>query len=209
MPGAGRGWSLSSFHCGVGAGSTGPRPGLWRGLWASSFPPPGRNSTTNIARLGLSNSGIRGTKKSRSRKHILSLIPSPRIILRPASPSSDHLIMIQLWTPTSATHPGRRFAQVIKLKPECVAKYKEVHAAIWPEVAKQIRECNIQDCSFPPPLFSLSFPVPLSVPVTYARVPKTNASASLKQTASPMMPPPAFSSPTSSTSGPTTTPTWP
>lgn len=117
--------------------------------------------------------------------------------------------MTQLWTPTSATHPGRRFAQVIKLKPECVAKYKKVHAAIWPEVAKQIRECNIQDCSFPPPLFSLSFPVPLSVPVTYARVPKTNASASLKQIASPMMPPPAFSSPTSSTSGPTTTPTWP
>lgn len=117
--------------------------------------------------------------------------------------------MTQLWTPTSATHPGRRFAQVVKLKPECVAKYKEVHAAIWPEVAKQIRECNIQDCSFPPPLFSLSFPVPLSVPLTYARVPKTNASASLKQTASPMMPPLAFSSPTSSTSGPTTTPTWP
>jgi len=54
--------------------------------------------------------------------------------------------MPQLWSPTSPTHPGRRFAQIIKIKPECVAQYKELHAAIWPEVAKQIRECNIQDC---------------------------------------------------------------
>lgn len=43
-------------------------------------------------------------------------------------------------------YPGRRFAQIVKLKPECIAKYKECHAAVWPEVAKQIKECNIQDC---------------------------------------------------------------
>lgn len=43
-------------------------------------------------------------------------------------------------------NPGRRFAQIIKLKPECVAQYKECHAAIWPEVARQIKACNIQDC---------------------------------------------------------------
>jgi hypothetical protein len=41
---------------------------------------------------------------------------------------------------------GRRFAQIVKLKPEFVGKYKEVHAAVWPEVLKQIRECNIRDC---------------------------------------------------------------
>ncbi len=72
--------------------------------------------------------------------------------------------MSQLWnSPTSPTapittsgaesrsrYPGRRFAQIIKLKPEHVAKYKEVHAAVWPEVLKQIKDCNIQDCESGP-----------------------------------------------------------
>ncbi|KAK7742205.1 hypothetical protein SLS62_010794 [Diatrype stigma] len=44
-------------------------------------------------------------------------------------------------------NPGRRVAQIVKLKPEFVAKYKEVHAAVWPEVLQQIRVCNIQDYS--------------------------------------------------------------
>lgn len=44
-------------------------------------------------------------------------------------------------------YSGRRFAQIIKLKAEYVDKYREVHAAVWPEVAKQIKECNIQDCT--------------------------------------------------------------
>lgn len=119
----------------------------------------GRNST-NTARLGLSTSGICGTKKNQSAKHFSLAFPSPcktTTYVRKTFEgrhlhSSDHPTMTQLWSPTSATHPGRRFAQVIKLKPECVAQYKEVHAAIWPEVAKQIRECNIQDCwCFPSP----------------------------------------------------------
>ncbi|KAI8632659.1 DUF718-domain-containing protein [Xylariaceae sp. FL1651] len=42
---------------------------------------------------------------------------------------------------------GRRVAQIVKLKPECVAKYKEVHAAVWPEVLQQIKVCNIRDYS--------------------------------------------------------------
>lgn len=78
--------------------------------------------------------------------------------------------MSQLWTsPTSPTaektenrprldsrarFPGRRFAQIIKLKPEHVDKYKEVHAAVWPEVLKQIKDCNIQDCAFSDPLLT-------------------------------------------------------
>ena len=63
--------------------------------------------------------------------------------------------MSQLWSspksPTSAGHlryPGRRFAQIVKLKPEFIGKYKEVHAAVWPEVLEQIQDCNIQDCTF-------------------------------------------------------------
>ena len=43
-------------------------------------------------------------------------------------------------------NPGRRFAQIIKLKPECVKQYKEAHAAVWPEVLKQIKASNIEDC---------------------------------------------------------------
>ncbi|KAI0487668.1 DUF718-domain-containing protein [Xylaria cf. heliscus] len=42
---------------------------------------------------------------------------------------------------------GRRIAQIVKLKPEFVAKYKEVHAAVWPEVLRQIKVCNIRDYS--------------------------------------------------------------
>ena len=45
-------------------------------------------------------------------------------------------------------NPGRRFAQIIKLKPECVQQYKDVHAAVWPEVLKQIKASNIEDCRF-------------------------------------------------------------
>ncbi|KAK0609332.1 hypothetical protein B0T17DRAFT_501639 [Bombardia bombarda] len=43
--------------------------------------------------------------------------------------------------------PGRRFAQIVKLKPEFVDKYKQVHAAVWPEVLLQIKHCNIRDYS--------------------------------------------------------------
>jgi hypothetical protein len=29
-----------------------------------------------------------------------------------------------------------------------VDKYKECHAKVWPEVLKQIKDCNIEDCRF-------------------------------------------------------------
>jgi len=44
-------------------------------------------------------------------------------------------------------NPGKRIAQIVKLKPEFVDKYKEVHAVVWPEVLKAIKACNIQDYS--------------------------------------------------------------
>ncbi|KAK3365069.1 hypothetical protein B0T24DRAFT_537372 [Lasiosphaeria ovina] len=50
-------------------------------------------------------------------------------------------------SPIEPQHPGRRFAQIIKLKPEHVAEYKRLHEAVWPEVREQIKECNIQDYS--------------------------------------------------------------
>ncbi len=44
-------------------------------------------------------------------------------------------------------HPGRRYAQIVKLKPEHVDEYKKVHAAVWPEVLKQIKDCKMEDCT--------------------------------------------------------------
>jgi hypothetical protein len=43
-------------------------------------------------------------------------------------------------------YQGRRFAQIVKLKPECEQQYKECHANVWPGVLKQIKDCNIEDC---------------------------------------------------------------
>ncbi|RFU30616.1 hypothetical protein B7463_g5708, partial [Scytalidium lignicola] len=64
----------------------------------------------------------------------------------------------QLRSPTTASPPhsapafkekfaGRRIAQIVKVKPEYVDKYKECHAKVWPEVLKQIEDCNIEDYS--------------------------------------------------------------
>ncbi|KAI8957730.1 rhamnose mutarotase [Daldinia sp. FL1419] len=53
--------------------------------------------------------------------------------------------IIKSHDPESRT--ARRIAQIIKLKPEFIDKYKEVHAAVWPEVLQQIKDCNIEDYS--------------------------------------------------------------
>jgi hypothetical protein len=64
----------------------------------------------------------------------------------PASPTTEQ---IPSSTPSyKLKHQGRRVAQIVKLKPEFVEKYKECHAKVWPEVLKQIKECNIEDCEY-------------------------------------------------------------
>lgn len=50
--------------------------------------------------------------------------------------------------PESQQRNVRRIAQIVKLKPEFLDKYKEVHAAVWPEVLQQIKVCNIEDCVY-------------------------------------------------------------
>ncbi len=37
------------------------------------------------------------------------------------------------------------YASVIELKPESEAKYRELHAAVWPEVLAAIKKANISD----------------------------------------------------------------
>lgn len=40
-----------------------------------------------------------------------------------------------------------RYAQITGIKPEQIHYYKRLHAAVWPGVLKQIKECNIQNYS--------------------------------------------------------------
>lgn len=41
----------------------------------------------------------------------------------------------------------RRFGQHARLKPECVAKYKQLHAEAWPDVLRTIHNCNLRNYS--------------------------------------------------------------
>lgn len=41
----------------------------------------------------------------------------------------------------------KRYGFVIGLKPESIAEYKRVHAAVWPDVLKQIKASNITNYS--------------------------------------------------------------
>lgn len=41
----------------------------------------------------------------------------------------------------------KRYGQVIRVKPEKVKEYRELHAAAWPGVLDTIRECNIRNYS--------------------------------------------------------------
>jgi L-rhamnose mutarotase len=41
----------------------------------------------------------------------------------------------------------KRFGQIIGIDPTQFSKYKEYHAAVWPDVLKMITECNIRNYS--------------------------------------------------------------
>jgi L-rhamnose mutarotase len=41
----------------------------------------------------------------------------------------------------------QRYGSVIKLKPEKLAEYKQLHANVWPDVLKMIEVCNIRNYS--------------------------------------------------------------
>lgn len=41
----------------------------------------------------------------------------------------------------------QRMAMLIGLKPDRVAEYKKLHAAVWPEIRDKIRECSIRNYS--------------------------------------------------------------
>jgi len=39
----------------------------------------------------------------------------------------------------------QRFGFVIRLRPDKIEEYKRYHRAVWPEVLKKIKECNIRN----------------------------------------------------------------
>jgi len=41
----------------------------------------------------------------------------------------------------------KRFASVVGLKPERAEEYRRLHAAVWPEVLRRIRDCHIRNYS--------------------------------------------------------------
>ena len=41
----------------------------------------------------------------------------------------------------------KRYGSVIGLKPEQIEEYKKLHAAVWPDVLKMIRQCHIRNYS--------------------------------------------------------------
>lgn len=45
------------------------------------------------------------------------------------------------------TQKVKRFGWVIKVKPEKLGEYKELHANPWPEVNSMLKKCNIQNYS--------------------------------------------------------------
>jgi L-rhamnose mutarotase len=41
----------------------------------------------------------------------------------------------------------KRYASVIRIKPDAIAEYKRYHAAVWPDILSMIRKCNIRNYS--------------------------------------------------------------
>ncbi|HNR36622.1 MAG TPA: L-rhamnose mutarotase [Candidatus Hydrogenedentes bacterium] len=41
----------------------------------------------------------------------------------------------------------KRYGMAIKVVPEKIEEYKRLHAAVWPDVLKKIKECNISNYS--------------------------------------------------------------
>ncbi len=41
----------------------------------------------------------------------------------------------------------KRYGDVLGVKPEKIQEYKQLHAGVWPDVLKMIKECNIRNYS--------------------------------------------------------------
>lgn len=103
---------------------------------------------------------------SRNQLPYISASPEGALWVKPSSPMHPDGIEPDAKPLTPAEvrvrNPGRRYSQIVKLKPACYADYKKCHAAVWPEVAKQIKNCGIVDCRLLLLLYTL--PITFSLP---------------------------------------------
>jgi L-rhamnose mutarotase len=60
------------------------------------------------------------------------------------------MLLWAVWPPTKAEAADKkpqRFGNVIGVRPEKLDEYKKLHAAVWPEIVKAIRDANIRNYS--------------------------------------------------------------
>jgi len=56
------------------------------------------------------------------------------------------LCLVGVWC-AQTQHKAQRYGSVIGLRPEKLEEYRKLHAAVWPDVLKMIKECNIRNYS--------------------------------------------------------------
>ncbi len=65
------------------------------------------------------------------------------------APGLGFVLACLVLLPTACARPAKveRYGSMIGLNPEKVAEYRQLHAAVWPEVVAQIRKSNIRNYS--------------------------------------------------------------
>jgi len=70
-----------------------------------------------------------------------------RFFVRCVMFSATLLVAAKLAAAESPTQTPARYGSVIGLRAEKLAEYKQLHAAVWPEVAQALRAANIRNYS--------------------------------------------------------------
>ncbi|KAF7198592.1 L-rhamnose mutarotase [Pseudocercospora fuligena] len=105
-------------------------------------------SIVNITNVMRNPTSARAPPTGPSKNHrALILINGKSSHRRPRKTSNiNNSISINSNSIAMAPEP-RRIAQIVRLKRESLQAYKECHAAVWPAVLQQIKDCNIVDYS--------------------------------------------------------------
>ena len=80
-------------------------------------------------------------------KNIFILILILIVTITACSPCGEEQKTTTVEISEVSKRPVKRFASVIKIKPEMLAQYKKLHANPWPEVQEQITKSNIRNYS--------------------------------------------------------------
>ena len=78
---------------------------------------------------------------------IIKTILVVTLAISSCTPSTSEKETIPLEISEVSKKQVKRFGSVIKIKPEMLAQYKELHATPWPEVQAQITKSNIRNYS--------------------------------------------------------------